>query len=449
MAKQKYIYVCQECGATSVKWYGRCPACGEWNSLVQEAQSGVTGLAQPESAGAEPQPVGSAGLGQVARILSGISELDSVLGGGLVPGSLVLLGGEPGIGKSTLLLQAAKALADQAGTVLYVSGEESAPQVGLRAERLQTISPDLLILPETSLEHILAKARERKLAMLVVDSIQSVYLPELTAAPGSVSQVRQCCLQLLEYAKESGVIVFLVGHVTKEGMLAGPRVLEHMVDTVLYFEGERYNTFRLLRAVKNRFGSTNEIGVFAMEERGLMPVMEPSSLFLAERVAGSAGSAISCAMQGSRPVLLEVQGLTTPTTFGNPRRLALGFDYNRLLIIIAVLEKKLGLNLGSQDIYINIAGGLRVDDPAVDMAVAAAIVSSYRNQALDAEVLLLGEIGLTGELRRVAQTERRVKEAAKFGLNTCILPKGCSGSAAKSLIQAESLEQVLVALGLR
>lgn len=450
MAKNKSIYVCQACGGESVKWYGRCPSCGEWNTLVEEvietqkSKSRAVTLAEP------PRPVTQVSVDITKRLSTGLSELDGVLGGGLVPGSLVLLGGEPGIGKSTLLLQAAKEVADRSGPVLYASGEESAGQVGLRARRLAAVSEKLLLLANNNVEDILAAARNEKPAMLVVDSIQSVYLPELSAAPGSVSQVRQCGNALLEYAKESGVSVLLVGHVTKEGTLAGPRVLEHMVDTVLYFEGERYNAFRLLRAVKNRFGSTNEIGAFEMQEQGLMPLSNPSGLFLAQRPQEAPGSVVTCAMQGSRPVLLEIQALVAPSSFGNPRRLSAGIDYNRLLIIVAVLEKKLGLHLGTQDIYVNVAGGMRVDDPAVDLAIAAAIVSSYRERALEESVMVFGEVGLTGEVRQAGQSSRRLKEGAKFGFTCCVLPQGTylEGGSKMHILESPNVAHALLSLGL-
>ncbi len=423
MAKAKFVYVCQECGHTSVKWYGRCPSCETWNSLVMEPlESSPEKKVGQNYAGALPLPINQVSLSQVDRLKLGISELDGVLGGGLVPGSLVLLGGEPGIGKSTILLQVSLALANNHGPVLYVSGEESAPQVRLRAERLGTLSPNLWLLAETDLEAILTKAKEKDLKLLILDSIQSVYLPELTAAPGSVSQVRQGCAALMQYAKETGVAVILVGHVTKEGSLAGPRVLEHMVDTVLYFEGQKNNSFRLLRAAKNRFGSTNEIGIFEMLDTGLSPLTDPSLLFLSQRNQEVPGSVVCCIMQGTRPVLVEVQALTSPTTFGNSRRLASGLDYNRLLLIVAVLEKKLGLKLGTQDIYVNVAGGLKVEDPAADLAVAAAIVSSYKDRTVPANTLAMGEIGLTGEVRHISQLDRRLKEAEKFGFKEAVVP---------------------------
>ncbi len=395
-----------------------------------------------------PQPVTKVPVEEHNRMSTGLSELDGVLGGGLVPGSLVLLGGAPGIGKSTLLLQAAQAVAAGGAGVLYCSGEESAAQVGMRAKRLGVTADRLLLLSETNLEHILAQARQCDIRLLVVDSIQSVYLPDLTPAPGSVSQVRQCGSLLLEYAKESGVTVLLVGHVTKEGALAGPRVLEHMVDAVLYFEGAHYDSFRLLRAAKNRFGSTNEIGIFEMAEQGLAPLADPSGVFLAQRTEGVAGSVVTCAMQGTRPVLLEVQALVAPTSFGNPRRLSAGVDYSRLLIIIAVLEKKLGLHLGSQDIYVNIAGGMKVDDPAADLGVALAIVSAYRDRPLEARLFAMGEVGLTGEIRHIGQTARRLKEGLKYGFEQAIVPKGSAQEKQMDTREAGTLAKAIFAAGL-
>jgi DNA repair protein RadA/Sms len=390
--------------------------------MLEEKEEPIAATLRVESDNL-PQSLSQVDLTPVERLITGMPELDGVLGGGLVPGSLVLLGGEPGIGKSTVLLQMALILSQHQGDVLYVSGEESSPQVKMRSERLGALKSHLLLLAENNLELIIYHAKKQKIKVLIVDSIQTVFLPELASAPGSVSQVRQCGAMLLNLAKECGISVILVGHVTKEGTLAGPRVLEHMVDTVLYFEGERSGALRLLRAVKNRFGSTNEIGVFEMTGEGLLPLNDPSAVFLAERGENVAGSAVGCVMQGSRPVLLEVQALASPSNFGNPRRLASGIDYNRLLIIVAVLEKKVGIRLQEQDIYVNLTGGLKVDDPAIDLAVAAAIVSSYKEKALPAGLVVVGEVGLTGEIRQAGQLERRLKEAAKLGFNKAVIPK--------------------------
>lgn len=413
--KAKQVFVCQECGATFAKWMGRCTACGAWNSVIEEFDTAPKVGRQSVANDNKPQPIGEVSMAHIERIDTRLEELNLVLGGGLVPGSLTLLGGEPGIGKSTILMQLAMSLGAADGKVLYVSGEESAAQVRMRAERLGALSDNLLLLTENDLEAVLNHARKQDISLLIVDSIQTVYLPEISAAPGSVSQVRQCGNELLKLAKDEGIAVVIVGHVTKEGHLAGPRVLEHMVDTVLYFEGDRLANLRLLRAIKNRFGSTNEIGVFEMTEQGLKALDDPSVVFLTHREKAVSGAAVGCVLQGARPVLLEIQALTSPTNFGNARRLASGLDYNRLLIILAVLEKKVGLSLGGQDVYVNVTGGLRVDDPAVDLAVAAAIASAYLDRALPADTVALGEIGLTGELRPAGQAEQRFRESGRMG----------------------------------
>ena len=432
MAKAKYIYVCSECGTTSSGWMGKCPGCGSWNTMVAETtgEEPVNKKIAMTSTGNKPMPIHTVPNQDIDRFVLDMPELDTVLGGGIVPGSLILLGGEPGIGKSTLLLQVVAAMGKKYGDVLYVSGEESAHQVRMRAERLGALIPEVLLLNENNMDNILAEAKAVPHKLLILDSIQAVFLPDLPAAPGSVSQVRAITHTLMQYAKENNIPVIIVGHVTKEGTLAGPRVLEHMVDTVLYFEGERYQSFRLLRAVKNRFGSTNEIGVFEMQETGLAPFSDPSSVFLAHRPEQACGTTVTCVMQGSRPILLEVQALTTPTSFGNPRRLGVGIDFNRLAIILAVLEKKLGLSLSGQDVYVNMAGGMRVDDPAVDLAVAAAIASSFKDRPIDKHTVIMGEIGLVGEVRAVSQPERRMKEAAKFAFTKCVYPQ-CSGMSSK------------------
>ncbi|MGI5892307.1 MAG: DNA repair protein RadA [Bacillota bacterium] len=437
--KEKTIFVCNSCGATSVKWYGKCPSCNDWNTLVEErivVEKSAQGKIRKEIALAKP-------INQVEslanpRYLLGMTELDSVLGGGLMPGSSVLLGGEPGIGKSTILLQAAKLMAQNHGQVLYITGEESMQQVHLRAQRLDALDNNLLLLAETNLLLALEEARRHEIKLLIVDSVQALFIEHLSSAPGSVSQVRAVAAYCLEYAREKQVSVILVGHVTKEGMLAGPRVLEHMVDTVLYFEGERYNSLRLLRAVKNRFGSTNEIGVFEMGEKGLLAFSDPSLFFLNQRPKNVPGSVVTCLMQGSRPMLLEVQALVCPSSFGNPRRLASGFDYNRLLLIIAVLEKRLGLSLGTKDVYLNIAGGLKVEDRAADLAIAAAIASSLKEVALADNLCLLGELGLLGEIRSISQVTRRAKEAQAFGFNNVFIPQ----SASKELQDAKDLKNL-------
>lgn len=453
--KSKQIFVCQECGAVFAKWQGRCTACGAWNSVVEEFPAATAAGAANSAvqAAAAAQPIAKVSLAELARMPVGLAELELVLGGGLVSGSMTLLGGEPGIGKSTILLQLALAVSRAGNKTLYVSGEESAPQVRMRAERLGALADDLWLLTENNLQAILAQARKQECRLLIIDSIQTVFLPELASAPGSVGQVRQCGNELLKLAKEQGIAVILVGHVTKDGSLAGPRVLEHMVDTVLYFEGDRLGNLRLLRSSKNRFGSTNEIGVFEMTSGGLKALDDPSAVFLTHREKPVAGAAVGCVQQGARPVLLEIQALTSPTSFGNARRLASGLDHNRLHIIIAVLEKKVGLNLGSQDIYVNVTGGLRVDDPAVDMAVAAAIASAYRERPLPADVVAMGEIGLTGELRPAGQMEQRLREAQRldFGGVVAARQKDAAAQAARlgmKLYQADNLQIALSFLGL-
>jgi len=452
MAKKRTAFFCNSCGAESTRWYGRCPSCGEWNTLVEETiveEKTAAGKQTIKKTAARPAPLNGEGGAAPQRIMLGIPELDEVLGGGLVQGSSVLLGGEPGIGKSTLLLQAAAAMAKACGPVLYITGEESLEQIRMRAERLGVLSDNVYILAENNLENALEQVAQMSVKLLIVDSVQAVYLPDITSAPGSVSQVRAVAASCLQAAREQNISLFLVGHVTKEGTLAGPRVLEHMVDTVLYFEGERYTAFRLLRAVKNRFGSTNELGVFEMGERGLSSFANPSLLFLGERKQSAAGSAVTCIMQGSRPLLLEIQALVAPTTFGNPRRLAAGFDYNRLLIIIAILERKLGLALGNQDVYINIAGGLRVDDPAVDLAVAAAICSALKDLPLPNNLVLFGELGLLGEIRATGQISRRAKEAASFGFSEAVCPKFKTDKTPPlKIIAADDLPHALRLLGL-
>ncbi|HKV44466.1 MAG TPA: DNA repair protein RadA [bacterium] len=421
----RVVYVCQECGYESAKWLGRCPACDAWNTLVEEPIAQPPGRAarlRTGPAGA-PTPIAEVALDHESRLEVGIGEIDRVLGGGLVPGSLVLLGGDPGIGKSTLALQVAQRLA-AARTVLYVSGEESVRQTKMRAARLGVDAPRLLVLAETNLEEIGAQVAQVAPSLLVIDSIQTVYRPDLPAAPGSVGQIRECTGDLLRVAKaEGGPAVLIVGHVTKEGAIAGPRVLEHMVDTVLYFEGERHHAYRLLRVTKNRFGSTNEIGIFAMSGRGLTEVSDPSALFLSERPLDAPGSVVVCAVEGSRPLLLEMQALVTRTPFGFPRRTAAGVDTNRMLLLLAVLEKRAGLHLATFDVYVSVAGGVRVDEPAVDLGVAAAVASSHRERPTDPGTVVVGEVGLGGEVRAVSRIGGRIAEAAKLGFRRMILPK--------------------------
>ena len=423
--KQKSIYTCQQCGYQSPKWLGKCPDCHQWNSLVEETLAVLKGKGKQTTAasGLPPQRLTEVQSTEDDRIRCGIGELDRVLGGGVVAGSFTLIGGDPGIGKSTLLLQAVDRLA-RVGTVLYVTAEESARQVKLRGERLGVAARDLFLLPETALETILDRVRELKPAFLVVDSIQTIFTATLDSAPGSVSQVRECAGRLMQVAKGDGIPTFIVGHVTKDGSIAGPRMLEHMVDTVLYFEGDPGHPYRILRAVKNRFGSTNEIGVFSMGEAGLVEVTNPSELFLAERPEGAAGSAVVPALEGSRPILVELQALVSGSSYGTPRRTAMGIDHNRVSLLVAVLEKKVGLSLLAQDIFLNVAGGVRLAEPAVDLGVMAALASSHLNKAIPARTILFGEVGLAGEVRAVSRPELRVKEAARLGFDRCLLPAG-------------------------
>lgn len=420
MTKVKTRFVCQECGLETPKWMGKCPGCGQWNTLVEEKTASKVAL--PTGDSDKPLPITEIESSEHQRYQVGITELDRVLGGGLVPGSLILLGGDPGIGKSTLLLQASALLARQGLRALYVSGEESAVQVKMRAERLGLVNPHLYLVTETNLDNIEAFCQEVDPAFLIIDSIQTVFDPALTSSPGSVGQVRECTARLLRLAKSQNRTIFLVGHVTKEGNLAGPRVLEHIVDTVLYLEGERHHAFRILRGVKNRFGSTNEIGVFEMREKGLVEVVNPSEMFLAERPLGATGSLVVACLEGTRPLLLEIQALVSSSSLGNPRRLATGLDLNRVLLMIAVLEKKIGLALNNQDIYLNVAGGVKAEEPALDLGICLALASSFRNRAVDSALLVMGEVGLTGEVRAVSQVEKRLLEGIKLGFTQCILP---------------------------
>jgi DNA repair protein RadA/Sms len=417
-------YVCQECGYESAKWLGRCPGCEAWGTLVEEPTGPSRGGLRGRPPGSvSPTPIDEVPVDEMSRLAVGIGEVDRVLGGGLVPGSLVLLAGDPGIGKSTLALQAAQRLATTQ-TVLYVSGEESVRQTKMRGERLGVDAPRLLLLAETDLEEIKAQVSQVRPTLVVIDSIQTVYRADLPTAPGSVAQIRECTGDLLRVAKsDGGPAVLIVGHVTKEGTIAGPRVLEHMVDTVLYFEGDRHHAYRLLRVTKNRFGSTNEIGIFAMSGRGLVEVSDPSALFLSERPLDAPGSVVVCAMEGSRPLLLEVQALVTRTPFGLPRRTAAGVDTNRMLLLLAVLEKRAGFHLTAFDVYVSVAGGVRVDEPAVDLGVALAVASSHRERPADAATVVVGEVGLGGEVRAVSRIASRVSEAAKLGFRRMILPQ--------------------------
>jgi DNA repair protein RadA/Sms len=447
LVKQKTIFTCQKCGGQSPKWLGKCPDCGTWNSMAEEAAvKQTTGAASGDRP--RPVPICDVPAQSETRVVCGINELDRVLGGGIVPGSLVLIGGDPGIGKSTLLLQAMNNLAGVAGEVLYVSGEESASQTRLRGERLGASHKRLLILAENSLEAILIHAATIKPHAMVIDSIQTVWTSALESAPGSVSQVRESAGKLMVLAKGSGIPVFLVGHVTKDGAIAGPRVLEHMVDTVLYFEGDGSHPFRILRAVKNRFGSTNEIGVFEMKQEGLRCVDNPSELFLSERPLGVSGSVVTASLEGSRPLLVELQALVTQTSFGVPRRTTIGVDHNRLALLVAVLEKKVGLHLAGQDIFLNAAGGVRLNEPAADLAMIMAVASSHLDKPIPPQTVVLGEVGLAGEVRAITQPEQRIAEAEKLGFQTCILPAGNLRRIKKGRIKLSGVATVQEAMDL-
>ncbi len=459
--KPRHVFVCQECGAQSPKWLGRCADCGAWNSLVEER------VAEPATApagnrygtlvpgGAGAQLYADVAYDTADRMSTGIGELDRVLGGGVVPGSLVLLGGEPGIGKSTLLLQAASNVARQSGPVLYSSGEESEHQIKSRGERLGVEPAPLYLLAETCLERVLEELIRLKPALLIVDSIQTIFSLKMQSAPGSIGQVREAATQILFAAKSQNIPTFLVGHVTKEGSLAGPKALEHVVDTVLYFEGERHHSHRVVRAVKNRFGAVSELGVFEMTGEGLRAVANPSALFLAERPVNTPGSAVHCSIEGSRPLLVEVQALVSGSTFGNARRMASGVDQGRLALLLAVLEKRAGLNLVGEDVFVNVAGGMRLDEPAADLSVAAAVASSLRNRPVGESTAVFGEIGLAGEVRGITQAALRVREAAQLGFKRCILPRANIDPADRTLADggceltgvstvAEALDALLV-----
>jgi DNA repair protein RadA/Sms len=416
------IFVCQNCGKESLKWLGRCPNCQEWNSFEETVVSAaaptpIVDLSNP------PRELSQVATDSSDRLPLPLNELNRVLGGGLVSGSLVLMGGEPGIGKSTLLLQVSALVAQAGGKVAYVSGEETLSQIRLRAERLGISGERLYLLAETDLNVILSHLEQLEPSMVVIDSIQAVSLPELESAAGSITQVKECTLRLMHWAKPGAVPVFVAGHVTKDGAIAGPRVLEHIVDVVLYLEGEPFSAYRVLRGVKNRFGSTNEVGVFEMKQEGLIEVDNPSKAFLAQRLEEAIGSAVVPTLEGSRPLLVEIQALTTPTAFGLPRRTANGVDFNRLLLIAAVLTKRVGLRLGNQDIIVNVTGGLKVGEPAADLGIALAIASSARDISVDPGLVAAGEVGLSGELRAVSQLERRVAEAARLGFERCLVPK--------------------------
>lgn len=426
MAKKRTQWVCQQCGTASPAFLGRCPGCGEWNTMVETIEERSSGSSSPRrraASSAAMKPLGQIKPSGQARLPVGIAEFNRVLGGGLVPGALVLIGGDPGIGKSTLILQAAGALAEEHAPILYVSAEESPQQIKLRADRLGVETDDILVLAETDLDAILATAEDANPGVLVVDSIQTVMIDEITSAAGSVSQVRECTSRIMQWAKPRNIPVFIVGHVTKEGAIAGPRVLEHMVDAVLYLEGERFHQYRILRAVKNRFGSTDEVGVFQMIGDGLREVRNPSEAFLEERSAMAPGTTVAVTMEGSRPILVEVQALATPSNFSMPRRSANGLDANRLQLLVAVLQKRVGLGLGTQDVYANVVGGMRINEPAADLAIAVAVASSLREKPVDPGTVCIGEIGLAGEIRSVNNLERRIQEASRLGFRRAIVPE--------------------------
>lgn len=447
MAKKKSIYFCQNCGHEENKWLGQCPACKEWNTFVEEkiTTSKSAAAARRDS---EMQVLGlsEVKLDDILRVQTGIQELDRVLGGGIVPGSMILVGGDPGIGKSTLLLQVCQHLAE-VQNVLYISGEESLAQIKLRANRMGEFSDRLKLLCETNLDIIRSVIEKKRPATVIIDSIQTMYNEEVGSAPGSVSQVRESTNVLMQLAKGLGISIFIVGHVTKEGTVAGPRVLEHMVDTVLYFEGDCHASYRILRGVKNRFGSTNEIGVFEMRGDGLWEVQNPSEYMLNGRPENASGSVVACSMEGTRPILIEIQALVCKSNFGMPRRTATGADYNRVNLLMAVLEKRIGLHISDYDAYVNIAGGIRMNEPAIDLGLILAIVSSYKNRPIDEKTIVFGEVGLSGEVRAVNMPQQRVAEARKLGFETCILPKvslkSIEDTSGIKLVGVNSISEVL------
>lgn len=447
MAKAKTVFFCKECGHESSKWLGQCPGCREWDTFVEEpvVKKGLSLAARKDVK--EPVLLSGVRAETETRVTSGIGELDRVLGGGIVPASLVLVGGDPGIGKSTLLLQMCREIVNQGKKVIYISGEESGGQIKMRADRLGAFSGELLLLCETNLDLIEAVVHKHVPDIIVIDSIQTMYKEEIASAPGSVGQVREATGALMRIAKGTGITIFIIGHVTKEGMVAGPRVLEHMVDTVLYFEGDNHASYRILRAVKNRFGSTNEIGVFEMQNTGLKEVKNPSEYMLNGRPEGEPGSVVAPSIEGTRPILVEVQALISRTNFNMPRRTAAGTDYNRVNLLMAVLEKRLGLQLGDCDAYVNVAGGMRITEPALDLAIVAAILSSYRNISINDKTIVFGEVGLTGEIRAVNLADQRVAEAAKMGFETCILPKANEGSikvnTGMKLIGVKNIQEIM------
>jgi len=447
MPRPKNVFVCQNCGNESPKWLGRCPDCNEWNTYVETLVTPTPKVA-PSGSATQAQELSRLPANSVPRIALPLAEFNRVLGGGIVPGSMVLIGGDPGIGKSTLLLEVASLTAESVGKVLYVSGEESAHQIKLRADRLGLRGEGLFLLPETDLQAIIERGQEMAPRLVIIDSIQTVHSNDLSSAAGSVGQVRECTQRLMRWAKSSNIPIFIVGHVTKDGSIAGPNTLEHIVDVVLYLEGERYSSYRLLRGAKNRFGSTDEVGVFEMRDKGMVEVSNPSQVFLSQRSEGAVGSVIVPTIEGTRPLLVEIQALTSPTAFGLPRRNANGVDYNRLLMISAVLTKRTRLSLGNQDIIANAVGGLKVNEPAADLGIALAIASSFKNAGVKPNLVAIGEIGLSGELRAVSQLEKRLAEAAKLGFTSCLIPPLQSGQKVPremKPIEINSLSQALKA----
>ena len=453
MAKAKTVFVCSECGNESPKWLGKCPACNSWNTFYEQKIEKYTETNKAEKKiNNTPKPLNTY-IGQESdRTSTGFGELDRVLGGGLVKGSLILLGGEPGIGKSTLILQLCEKVKGE-GKVLYISGEESAEQIKLRADRLKIKNEDILFFGETDIDVVNNAIIETMPKLVIIDSIQTMYSDEISAAAGSVSQVREITAQIMRICKSRQITTIIIGHVTKDGNIAGPRVLEHMVDTVLYLEGERYNTYRILRGVKNRFGSTNEIGMFEMKEEGMCEILNPSEILISEREDNPSGSCIVTSMEGTRPVLVEIQALTTQSVFGIPKRTANGFDYNRLALLIAVLEKRANIMLGSQDVYLNVVGGMKISEPAIDLGIMMAVTSSFKNIPIQKDVVVMGEVGLTGEVRRINLIEKRLKEIEKLGFKKCIIPennkKGLKDEYKLDIIGVQNIGDAMRKLGLK
>lgn len=455
VTKVKTVFVCSNCGYESSKWLGKCPGCNEWNTFYEEKLSKASekmGGVGVEKKSCKPQKLNEVVGKESSRVSTGFDELDRVLGGGLVNGSLVLLGGEPGIGKSTLILQICDRVKGD-GQVLYVSGEESAEQIKIRADRLGIQNDNIMFLGETDMDVIQTTILNMNPKLVIIDSIQTMYSDEITSAPGTVSQVREITARIMKLCKTNGITTIIIGHVTKEGNIAGPRVLEHMVDTVLYLEGERYFSYRILRGVKNRFGSTNEVGMFEMANEGMVEISNPSAVLISERDDNPAGSVVVASMEGTRPLLIELQALTTPSVFGVPRRNANGIDYNRLTLLMAVLEKKAGFNLGNQDAYVNVVSGMKITEPAVDLGVIVAVTSSFKNLSIAKDVAIIGEVGLTGEVRTVNLIDKRLKEAEKLGFKTCVIPESNKKLLKESykldIIGVKNINEALKALGLR